>query len=109
MNGVNVLFVISCIFVPLLLISINYAAINNFYEYSVPLNSFIVEPNFSFGQDRIQKTYQDKDSQCFTTLNKNLFCYEKPKLHGETMLISYVIGTNGIDGEIGRASCRERV
>jgi hypothetical protein len=100
MNGINVLFAISCIFVPLLVISINYSSISDFYDYSVPLNSFVVEPNFSFGQDRIQKTYQDKDSQCFTTLNNNLFCYEKPRLHGETMLISYVIGTNGIDGEM---------
>jgi len=100
MNGVNVLFVISCIFVPLLLISINYAAISDFYEYSVPLNSFVVEPNFSFGEDRIQKIYEDKDSRCFTTLNKNLFCYEKPRFHGETLMLSYPTGTNGIDGEM---------
>lgn len=100
MNNVNKLFVISTIMVPLLLISLNYDSIQDFYTYSVPLNSFVVEPNFSFGQDRIQKIYQDKDSQCFTTLNKNIFCYEKPRLHGETILISYVIGTNGIDGEM---------
>ena len=55
MNNVNTLFVISCIFVPLLLISLNYDSIQDFYTYSVPLNSFVVEPNFSFGQDRIQK------------------------------------------------------
>ncbi len=96
----NKLFVISAIFVPLLLISLNYSAISDFYAYSVPLNSFVVESNFLYEQDRFQKTYQDKDSQCFTTLNKNLFCYEKPRLHGETMLISYVIGTNGINGEM---------
>jgi len=100
MNGVNTLFVISAVFVPLLLISLNYNSIQDFYTYSVPLNSFVVEPNFSFGEDRIQKTYQDKDSQCFTTLNNNLFCYEKPRFQGETLMISYVIGTNGIDGEM---------
>ncbi len=100
MNGVNILFVISTVFIPLLLISLNYSAIEDFYAYSVPLNSFVVESNFLYEQDRFQKTYQNKDSQCFTTLNKNLFCYEKPRLHGETMLISYVIGTNGINGEM---------
>jgi len=100
MKTVTILFVISAVFVPLLLISLNYSAIQDFYTYSVPLNSFVVESNFSFGEDRIQKAYQDKDSQCFTTLNNNLFCYEKPRLHGETMLISYVIGTNGLDGEM---------
>jgi len=42
MNGVNVLFVISCIFVPLLLVSINYTAINDFYEYSVPLSKSVI-------------------------------------------------------------------
>ncbi|MFB5620307.1 MAG: hypothetical protein ACE5RC_04160 [Nitrosopumilus sp.] len=100
MKNANILFVISCIFVPLMLISLNYSTITDFYEYSVPLNSFVVEPNFSFEQGKFQKTNQDKDSQCFTTLNNNLFCHEKPRLHGETMLISYVIGTNGIDGEM---------
>jgi len=55
MNNVNKLFVISAVFVPLLLISLNYESISDFYEYTIPLNSFVVEPNFSFGQDRIQK------------------------------------------------------
>ncbi len=100
MNDSNKLFVICAIYVPIMMILLFYPQINDFYTYSVPLNSFVVEPNFSFGEDRIQKTYQDKDSQCFTTLNNNLFCYEKPRFHGETLLISYVIGTNGIDGEM---------
>ena len=100
MKNSNKLFAISTIYVPILLILLFYPQINDFYTYSLPLNSFVVEPNFSFGQDRIQKINQDKDSQCFTTLNNNLFCYEKPRLHGETMLISYPIGTNGIDGEM---------
>ena len=100
MNNVNTLFVISAIFVPLLLISLNYSTIQDFYVYSVSLNSFVVEPNFTFGQDRVQKIYQDKDSHCFTTPNNNFFCYEKPRLHGETMLISYVIGENGLNGEM---------
>ena len=65
MNGVNVLFVISCIFIPLLLISMNYSAISDFYTYSVPLNSFVIESNFLFEEDRFQNTYQDKGLTVF--------------------------------------------
>jgi hypothetical protein len=42
MNCVNLLFVISCIFTPLLPISINYESINDFYNYSVPLNKMLL-------------------------------------------------------------------
>ncbi len=98
--GSSKLFVICVIYVPLLLILLSYPQIIDFYTYSVPLNSFTVESNFSFEEDRIQKIHQDKDSKCFTTPNKNLFCYEKPKLHGETLLLSYPVGTNGIYGEM---------
>ncbi len=38
MNNVNKLFVISAVFVSLLLISLNYESISDFYAYSVPLN-----------------------------------------------------------------------
>jgi len=98
--GSSKLFVICAIYVPLLLILLSYPQISDFYTYSVPLNSFTVESNFSFGEDRVQKIHQDKDSKCFTTPNKNIFCYEKPKLHGETLLLSYPVGANGIDGEM---------
>jgi len=101
MNGVNGLFVISAIFVPLLLISLNYSAISDFYEYSVPLNSLVLGPNFSTDNvEQFQKISHDENSECFTTLNENLFCYPKPRMHGESMMVSYVVGTNGIDGEL---------
>ncbi len=59
MNGVNVLFVISCVFVPLLLISINYSSISDFYSYSVPLNSLVIDPYaFSDDPDAFQKTLE---------------------------------------------------
>lgn len=100
MNNVDVLFVISAILVPLMLISLNFSAISDFYEYSVPMNSLVLEPSFSYEEDRFEKTKQEKDSQCFTTLKNNLFCYAKPRFHSKSMMISYVIGTSGINGEL---------
>lgn len=99
MNGVNILFVISCIFVPLLLISINYDSISDFYAYDVSLNSLII-PNYlpSIAKD-FQEMNDYKDTKCFTTLNENLFCYSKPLSHGYSR-ISHVIGENGFEGEI---------
>jgi len=100
MNGVNILFVISAVFVPLLLISLNYSAISDFYEYSVPLNSLVLGPNFlADNTEEFQKIYNDEYSECFTTLHDNLFCYAKPREHGD-ILVSYVVGQNGIDGEL---------
>jgi len=101
MNGVNTLFVISCVFVPLLLISINYSSIGDYYMYSVPLNSLTPNSNFFENNEiKFQEVYNDVNSECLTTPNENLFCYKKPKTHSEDVLISYMIGENGIDGEM---------
>ena len=101
MNDVNVLFVISCIFAPLMLISINYSTISDFYEYSVPLNTLIIDrDNFSDDPDIFQKTIQKEDSTCYTNPNGNLFCYEKPRIDDNGHGISYVRGENGIQGEL---------
>ncbi len=99
MNGVNVLFVISCIFVPLLLISMNYESISDFYEYSVPLNSLVI-PNYADIVKNFQKMYDYKDSECFTTPNGNLFCYSKPLLFEDGPRATIVLSENGFDGEI---------
>ncbi|QLH05639.1 hypothetical protein C5F49_08855 [Nitrosopumilus oxyclinae] len=100
MKSVNVLFVISTILVPLLLISLNYGAISDFYSYSVPLNSLVVDIyTFTDDPDKFQKTLDKKDSTCFTTLNDNFFCYEYPRVY-EDSAISYVRGVSGIDGEL---------
>ncbi len=45
MNNVNKLFVISAVFVPLLLISLSYSEIQDFYAYSVPLNKMVLWEN----------------------------------------------------------------
>jgi len=100
MNSVNILFVISAILVPLLLISLNYSAINDFYTYSVPLNKAVVEKQvYSDDPDIFQKIHDKKDSTCFVTPSENLFCYEKPRMYERTG-VSYVRGETGIDGEM---------
>ena len=101
MNDSNKLFVISTVIVFVLLISINYNSINDYYVHSVPLNSLVLGPNFSTDNvEQFKKIYNDENSECFTTLIENLFCYPKPRMHGESMMVSYVVGTNGIDGEL---------
>jgi hypothetical protein len=100
MKSVNVLFVISTILVPLLLISLNYGAISDYYSYSVPLNSLVVDTHtFTDDPDIFHKTLNKKYSTCFTTLNGNFFCYEYPRVY-EDSAISYVRGISGIDGEL---------
>ena len=100
MNGVNVLFVISCIFVPLLLISLNYDSISDFYTYSIPLNDLVVE-QFAFPSDpdRFQRIKQQEDSTCFVTPSDNEYCFEKPR-GDEDFRFSHPIGSNGVSGEM---------
>ena len=104
MNSVNTLFVISTIFVPLLLISLNYSAIVDFYTYSVPLNKAVIIPNFpSNDPNEFQKIQKENESTCYTTPSANMFCYKQPKIHDEQNkdhLWSFVIGENTINGEI---------
>ena len=73
--------------------------IDDFYKYSVPLNSFKI-PNYL---PEISKNFQEihdyEGSECFTTPNGNLFCYSAP-LFEDGPRPTYVIGKNGIDGEI---------
>jgi len=98
MNGVNVLFILSCIFVPLLLISLNYSTIDDFYKYSVPLKNMVISKYTD-----ISITFQevmDRDSECFTTLNENLFCYLMPTMYAPGHGASFVKGESGIEGEI---------
>jgi len=100
MKSVDALFVVSAILVPLLLISLNYGAISDFYSYSVPLNKIAIDTGmFSDDPDIFQKTLNKKDSACFTTSNGNFFCYEKPRVY-ENMALSYVRGISGIQGEL---------
>ena len=54
---------------------------------------------FSDDPDIFEKTLQKEDSTCYTSLNGNLFCYEKPRMY-EKLGVSYVRGENGIQGEL---------
>jgi len=104
MNVVNTLFVISTILVPLILISLNYSVIIDFYTYSVPLNKAVIIPNFPVDDsNKFQIVQNEKDSTCYTTPSSNLFCYKKPKMHdgqNRDHLSSFVVGINGINGEV---------
>lgn len=102
MNNVNILFVISAVFVPLLLISLNYSAIQDFYNYSVPLNKMtLFEDPFFTDPDKFVEISEKKDSQCFTTPSMNYFCYAKPRMYEEGIVVSWLISnTTKISGEL---------
>ena len=61
MNSVNVLFVVSAILVPMLLISVNHSAISDFYAYSASLNSMVIEHEvYSQDPDTFSKIQNSK-------------------------------------------------
>ena len=82
--------------------SVNYAAISDYYKYTLPLKTLIPSTTFfDDDQNRFQEIYNKEGTECFTTPNDNLYCYVKPRGNdGDDVLISYLIGNNGIDGEM---------
>ena len=104
MNSVNILFIISTIMVPLMLISLSYSSISEFYEYSVPFNKAEIISNFLSTEKNSFKNIQNQiDSTCYVTIHENLFCYAKPQIYDESQsdhLTSFIVGENGINGEI---------
>ena len=110
MNRVNALFAASAVLVSLLLISINYSAISDFYTYSVPLNSMVVQRwVYLQDPDTFSKTQNGENSDCFTTPPGNVFCYEKPLMHkrsGNSTVpdsmhgVSRVTSAAGVNGEL---------
>ena len=103
MNSANKLFVICTIYVPLLLISISYPQISEFYTYSISLNNSEIIPNFPItNPNEFQQVRQEQGSTCYTTPSMNHYCHKKPKVHdGQDTdhLSSIIIGDNGINGE----------
>lgn len=93
------LFVISAIYVPIMMILLFYPQIDDFYTYSVPLNSLTIPNYLPEISKNFQEMYDYEGSECFTTLNENLFCYSSP-LFEDGPRATYVIGGSGIDGEI---------
>ncbi|MCA9828697.1 MAG: hypothetical protein KC444_10000, partial [Nitrosopumilus sp.] len=104
MNTADTLFVISTILVPLMLISLNYSAIIDFYTHDVPLNKSVIIANFPSDEpENFQNIRKEKDSTCYTSPSMNQYCYIKPKMFDEQQrdhLYSSIIGDNGINGEI---------
>lgn len=101
MNDVNVLVVISCIFVPLLLISMNYESISDFYTYPISLNKMVLwNDSFFSDPDKFVEISEKKDSTCFTTPSMNNYCYAKPIIFDDGHSTSIVIGENGVSGEL---------
>jgi len=98
MKNSNKLFVICTIYVPIMMILLFYPQINDFYTYSVPLKNIVISKSTD-----ISVTFQEvinKDSECFTTPNRNLFCYLTPTMRDPVHGASFVKGENGIEGEI---------
>ena len=81
-------------------VSINYPAIDDYYKYSLPLNSLIIPNYLPDIAKSFENLHNNKNSECFTTPNGNLFCYSKPHSFEDGLRAAYVIGQSGIDGEI---------
>ena len=96
----NLLLAISAVAVGAVLFSANQAAISDFYAYSVPYNDFaVVHMAYSPDPNSFQLTKQQQGSSCFVTPSNNEYCYEYPRNVGD-FLVTYIIGSNGIDGEM---------
>ncbi len=94
----NFLFIFSALMVFVILIAINYDAIDDFYKFSVPLNSLELSKDFQDTPEQFEKTKNLENSTCFTTPSMNEFCYGEPRMRGETGT-SYLAGNNvGFDG-----------
>lgn len=100
MNSGNSLFVFSVILVPVLLISVNYTAIHDYYTYSLPLNNMKITYS-KYGVQAFDVIQNKADSTCFTTPSQNYFCYNKPRMFEDNSgAISYIAGSNGVEGEL---------
>lgn len=98
MNSGNKLFVFSVFLILVLLISVNYSAIHDFYTYSMPLNNLKIIRD-GYGVKSFQDIQDREGSACFTMPSQNYFCYTKPRMH-DNGGISFVAGSNGAQGEM---------
>ena len=97
------LFAVSVLLIGAILISFSYPTIHDFYTYSVPLNKAEIIPNFPPIENEFQSIRNMTDSTCYTTPSMNKYCYKKPDIrdeHGRDHLYSFIVGDNGINGEI---------
>jgi hypothetical protein len=83
---------------PPLLISLNYSAIEDFYTYSVPLNSLELWHDYLDSPQEFKRIMDFDGSKCFTTPSMNEFCYYKPG-GSDALKTATLTGNNvGFDG-----------
>ncbi len=74
---------------------------SDYINYSLPMEKMVLwEDPFFNDPDKFVETSEKKGSTCFTTPSMNYFCYAKPLIYEDGPKISYVIGENGISGEL---------
>lgn len=98
MNPDNKLLVLSVILVPVLILSMSYESIRDFYAYSVPLDSLKISQR-AYGLHLFDTVKNKEGSTCYTTPSQNYFCYTKPRMF-QNGGVSYIEGSNGVDGEL---------
>lgn len=100
MKTSNKLFVIGTIYLPAMLILMFFPQIQSFYEYYVPLNTFVLAPLFIASEpDMFEKIKQQDGSTCFVTPSNNEYCFKAPR-GDENFRVSHPLGSNGITGEM---------
>ncbi len=74
---------------------------SDYLNYSLPMEKMVLwEDPFFNDPDKFVETSEKKGSTCFTTPSMNYFCYAKPLIYEDGPKTSYVIGENGISGEL---------
>ncbi len=74
---------------------------SDYIHYSIPMEKMVLwEDPFFNDPDKFVETSEKKGSTCFTTPSMNYFCYAKPLIYEDGPKTSYVIGENGISGEL---------
>ena len=96
-NLKNLIYAVSSIVI--ILPAILFAS--DYIDYSLPMEKMVLwEDPFFNDPDKFVETSEKKGSTCFTTPSMNNFCYEKPRIYEDGPKTSYVIGENGISGEL---------
>ena len=96
-NLKNLIYAVSSIVI--ILPAILFAS--DYIHYSLPMEKMVLwEDPFFNDPDKFVETSEKKGSTCFTTPSMNYFCYAKPLIYEDGPKTSYVIGENGISGEL---------
>ena len=82
---------------------------SDYINYSLPMEKMILwEDPFFNDPEKFVEVSNKKGSTCFTTPSMNYFCYSKPIIYEDGIpRTSYVVGENGISGELHFDSINE--